>query len=700
MALRDDDKEFLRQLAWIYPSDYMAELQELAEAVIKEQLAAGERQNIRDIILSIMSKMQSGAAGNAVSEEEKAAGEAVQAEIDREIRDKVNAALIAGQLHIPVGMGPEVIIPLIEALADPVLSVISRSVLCQLSDGGAIDAFCCEWAKNRSAELEQILMQSGYLAAQPLGIRLLTVLKTNADRVMLAEDAELLPELLAAVDDPDRSIAGYARRLLLTLTNRPAVDTVCETVLADPDNERLQAWAVIAGYAPADDSRAALYFAITGQWDKYYALDWQEDRPLLTRGYNEASISEKQRFLAAARQGGQGLLLTGLLLTGNGRDEYEEITAADWEALLDLLVSQQRWQDLYRLVFKAPVEWSGEITMLLRNSGWQPEEWAQQGWERSLAACPRSGRNTFVPDGRELIVLETDQADIEALAFHPNNRIVAGGGRDGRLRLWQLGSPQIWRTVDLHAEAITAVAFTADGRYLATAGQEGKVHIWQLPAVKWVGSVSGQPGLVTAMATGAGGTILASAWAGGQAAARVWEWDGSYMTNQGQYPGRWFNAAAVSAEQRLAVGGGWDGIIRLYALAGSKQDNRCWAAHTGPVQSLRLCRDGKLLVSTGADGLLKIWQTVSGKLLWALPVAGRLLAVSTDGSLAAISNPGQCKILIQQLRLAKPLTQATHADWQHAGRLLAAAALEPETSQAVEFLQTILDSKFRYDIIL
>ncbi|QDR83220.1 WD40 repeat domain-containing protein [Sporomusa termitida] len=702
MALGDDDKEFLRQLTWIYPSEYVAELKELAEAVITEQLAAGERQNIRDIIWGIMAKIRAEAEGgsNTAAAAGKAASEAVQAEADREIRDNVQAALSAGQLHIPAGMGPEVIIPLVAALAEPAIGAGARSVLCQLSDSGAIDALCGEWAKTRSPELEQIIMKTGYLAAHPLGVRLLTVLKTKADRVMLAEGTELVPELLAAVDDPDRSIAGSARRLLLTLTNRQAVDTVCETVLADPDNERLQAWAVMAGYAPADDSRAALYYAITGQWDKYYALDWQEDRPLLARGYSEASLPERRRFLAAARKSGQGLLLTGLLLAGNGQDEYEEITAADWESLLDLLASQQRWPDLYRLVFRAPAQWAGEITLLLKNSGWQPGAWAQRGWERSLAACPQSGRNAFVPDGRELIALAFDQAEIEAMAFHPNKRIAAGGGRDGRLRLWQLGSQQIWRTVDLHAEAITAVAFTPDGRYLATAGREGRVHIWQLPAVKWVSSVCGQPGLVTAMAAGAGGAILAAACAGGLAAARVWDWDGAYMTNQGQYPGSWFQAAAVSAEQRLAVGGGRDGIIRLYPLTGSKQGKLCWAAHAGAVQALKLSGDGNFLVSTGADGLLKIWQTASGKLLWTLPAAGRLLAVSADGALAAISNPGRRNITIKQLRLVKPLAQATHADWQHAGQLLAAAALEPEAGQAVAFLQTILDSKFCYDIRL
>ena len=61
MALRDDDNEFLRQLAWVYPSAYVAELRQLAETMISEQQAAGGRQNIREIVWGIMAKLQAGA---------------------------------------------------------------------------------------------------------------------------------------------------------------------------------------------------------------------------------------------------------------------------------------------------------------------------------------------------------------------------------------------------------------------------------------------------------------------------------------------------------------------------------------------------------------------------------------------------------------------------------------------------------------
>lgn len=699
MGLGAEDKDFLRQLEWIYPADFMAEVRQLVEAVVNEQLAVGERQTIREIVATVMARLQLGAEGVSGTETDADAA-AVQAATERAVREKVLAALQVGQYHIPAGMGPEVIGPLVDALSsvEAVVAGNASQALGALTDGGAIDALCRLWSETRQMELEHILVTAGYLASQPLGLRLLTVLKTGANRMMLNEGPALVPELLLAVDDADRIIAGRARRLLLTLTNRQAIDAVCETVLVH-GQERLKNWAVIARYAPASDSKAALYYCITGQWDNYYALDWQEARPLLTKGYNQATPAAKQRFLTAARQSGNSLLLVGLLLEGGRQDEYEEITDEDWAAMLDTLTSQERWSELYRLALRAPANWAAEFVLALGNACWQPETWKCADWENSLSSCPQAGKNMFVPDGRLLNVLETGQATIECAAFHPNGRLVAGGCTDGRLQLWQITSGTLWRTVNLHDQGITAVAFTPDGRYLVTAGRDAQVHIWQLPAVKWVSSIKGQPGLVTALAADKCGELFALSCAGGILPARAWWWDGSYMTTKAKYHGSLFCTAAVTIEKRVVAGGGQDGRIRSYTLAGGLGGNKLWTAHTGPVQGLVYSGDGQLLVSNGADGTIKVWQAESGGLLWSASEQDKLLAVSHDGALAILKS-AQGRVAIRQLRLNKPLALATHGDWHHVAALLASPELETPARQAGSFLHSLLTAKFRYDIML
>ncbi|WP_371365402.1 hypothetical protein SRRS_01990 [Sporomusa rhizae] len=700
MPLQGEDKEYLWQLSMIFPNDYIEEVKRQAEAVIEEQVAAGEHQNIRIIVWDIMTKMRAEAEGtlsktdNSTDEQDEQQAKAVE--------EKVLAALSSNQLHIPADMGPEAIEPLVRAFdsQDKRIAANAETALRHLTDGGAIDCFCRLWAETRSAGLEKILVEAGYLAAQPLGIRLLTVLKTGAGRIMLPTGRELIAELLVAVDDADRVIAGRARQLLLTLTDSKSAEAVCERVLAE-DNGRLQDWAILAGYAPVDDSKASLYYCITGQWDKYYALDWQTHRPLLAKAYEAAVPTERQRFLQAARGSGHSLLLVSLLLDGSNRAEYEDLSDRDWSAMLDTLVSQERWSELYRLACKAPPGWAAECVLTLFDAGWQPAEWERPNWQKLIANCPQTGRDLFVPDGRQVSVIENWGAgiSINCAAFHPNGRIVVGGGSDGRLRLWQTASGALWRTADLHAAGITSVTFTADGQYLVTAGQEGKVHIWRMPDIKWVSSVSGQPGLVTALAAGQQGTLLALACAGGVAPARAWSWDGSQMITRGQYPGSLFSTAAVDWENKAVIGGGRDGKIRSYAVAGGRGGNKLWAAHTGKVESLCISPDGKLFVSGGADGTIKVWQATTGDLLWSIPEAGKLLAISGNVAQGLVANPDERTMAVRQLRWDRPLAFATQADWRQAADL-AARQQVPAARQASEFLHTLLSVKFCYDILL
>ena len=139
MALQDEDKEYLWQLSWIYPGGYITELESLAEAVIKEQLAGGERQNIREIVWGIMAKIQP-EQENGLSEAAADDAAAAQAEAEAVIREKVLAALCDGQPHLPAEMGPEVIGPLVEALAGKdELAANAREALTRLTDGSAID---------------------------------------------------------------------------------------------------------------------------------------------------------------------------------------------------------------------------------------------------------------------------------------------------------------------------------------------------------------------------------------------------------------------------------------------------------------------------------------------------------------------------------------------------------------------------------
>jgi WD40 repeat protein len=74
-----------------------------------------------------------------------------------------------------------------------------------------------------------------------------------------------------------------------------------------------------------------------------------------------------------------------------------------------------------------------------------------------------------------------------SVAFSPDSLTVAAGGKDGKVRLWdvQTGNPKAalkergWGLFG--ASEIYSLAFSPDGKILASASQDQAVHLWRMP---------------------------------------------------------------------------------------------------------------------------------------------------------------------------------------------------------------------------
>lgn len=70
--------------------------------------------------------------------------------------------------------------------------------------------------------------------------------------------------------------------------------------------------------------------------------------------------------------------------------------------------------------------------------------------------------------------------DMSSLTHSPDGRVIATGGDDGKVKLWNTSSGFCYVTFPDHTSCVTAVAFAQNGKVVVSASLDGTVRAYDL----------------------------------------------------------------------------------------------------------------------------------------------------------------------------------------------------------------------------
>lgn len=380
---------------------------------------------------------------------------------------RVLTALKANRIEELLSGEAEIVAPILAACEDrdPEIATRARQALRSLRTDSAINEFCQQWSQQRSAVLDEALIQARYIAQRPPPIRLLTALKTG--RLSIAEQTTpaLLPGLLQACEDADAAIAAAAKMALHNLKNEACQEALCQLVI-EREHPLAAAAAVKAGYQPETPENRALFFFLTGQWQRYETLDF--DQTILRTLYQTAGPELRQRITRQMQQSGRTEYLT--VLAGHDyRARIEHMDPAETDLLIRMLIGNQEWERLWKLVFDLPLIAGVHILRTLAASVWQPANENEHALYQELcrlASTPlmlsqaEIERNVPAAISRANLKISSRVNDV---ALAPHRPLIAIAASQRGVVLWDYQQGKIEKVITGFKHAVGQVAFAGNG---------------------------------------------------------------------------------------------------------------------------------------------------------------------------------------------------------------------------------------------
>lgn len=228
-----------------------------------------------------------------------------------------------------------------------------------------------------------------------------------------------------------------------------------------------------------------------------------------------------------------------------------------------------------------------------------------------VVAATQGGELSFIEIATGAVkIVKAHAGAIQTLARSVDGHLVASGGDDHVVRLWDPSNGELRGVLDGHEAELGEVAFSPDGTRLAAASKNGTIRVWDTRAFKAIGVLRGHDKRIASLAFSPDGTSLAS----GSNDRSVRVWDLTTMRERGRVlHEQHVSSVRFSPDGALLASGSNDRTVRVW-------DSRTLALramhhHDNVVTSVAFAPDGRTLASAGWDQVVRLWPVTQERML-------------------------------------------------------------------------------------
>jgi WD40 repeat protein len=189
--------------------------------------------------------------------------------------------------------------------------------------------------------------------------------------------------------------------------------------------------------------------------------------------------------------------------------------------------------------------------------------------ERQLLAAGGSDNAIRLFDfhtARQTQLIQQHSDWVASLDFSPDGSHLLSGSRDRTARVYSTATGELESTYTEHSGPVYAVVFTPDGKSAISAGKEKNIHLWRIENAKKVREFSGGEGETHQLLCA--GEQLFSASSDG--AVHQFDWKSGKQTGRFEGSSDWLYGLAIDPQHKLLAAGSYDGNIFIWELSTRK----------------------------------------------------------------------------------------------------------------------------------